>query len=352
MSPERQTPVPIEEEMRKSYLDYAMSVIVGRALPDVRDGLKPVHRRVLFAMNEHRGGAGTGPTRSRRASSATCMGKYHPHGDSADLRHARAHGAGLLAALPAGGRAGELRLHRRRSGGGHAVHRGAAGAHRRRDAGATSTRTPSTSSPTTTRPQQEPVVLPTRIPEPPRQRLLGHRRRHGDQHPAPQPDARSCDGLVMLIENPDDHGRRPDEGHPGPGFPDGRLSSTGAAGIREAYTHRAGHHHAAGQGARREAARRPRGHHRHRAALPGEQGHADREDRRAHPRQEDRGHLRAPRRVEPRGHPHRAGAGARGDAADRHQPALQAHRRCRPPSASSCWPWSAGGRRSSRSSRC
>ena len=52
MSPERQTPVPIEEEMRKSYLDYAMSVIVGRALPDIRDGLKPVHRRVLFAMSE------------------------------------------------------------------------------------------------------------------------------------------------------------------------------------------------------------------------------------------------------------------------------------------------------------
>jgi DNA gyrase subunit A len=51
MSPERQTPVPIEEEMRKSYLDYAMSVIVGRALPDVRDGLKPVHRRVLHTMN-------------------------------------------------------------------------------------------------------------------------------------------------------------------------------------------------------------------------------------------------------------------------------------------------------------
>ena len=50
MSPERQTPVPIEEEMRKSYLDYAMSVIVGRALPDIRDGLKPVHRRVLYTM--------------------------------------------------------------------------------------------------------------------------------------------------------------------------------------------------------------------------------------------------------------------------------------------------------------
>ncbi|MGH9708112.1 MAG: DNA gyrase subunit A, partial [Candidatus Acidiferrales bacterium] len=53
------TPVDIESEMKKSYLDYAMSVIIGRALPDVRDGLKPVHRRVLYAMNE----LGLGPTR-------------------------------------------------------------------------------------------------------------------------------------------------------------------------------------------------------------------------------------------------------------------------------------------------
>ena len=82
MSPERQTPVPIEEEMRKSYLDYAMSVIVGRALPDIRDGLKPVHRRVLYAMQRARARLEPRPTRSRRASSATCMGKYHPHGDS------------------------------------------------------------------------------------------------------------------------------------------------------------------------------------------------------------------------------------------------------------------------------
>ncbi|HXO10275.1 MAG TPA: DNA gyrase subunit A [Solirubrobacteraceae bacterium] len=75
-------PRGLEEEMRSAYLDYAMSVIVGRALPDVRDGLKPVHRRVLFAMNEN----GLQPTRARSKSSAivgTVMGDYHPHGDSA-----------------------------------------------------------------------------------------------------------------------------------------------------------------------------------------------------------------------------------------------------------------------------
>ncbi len=57
-------PRALEEEMRTAYLDYAMSVIVGRALPDVRDGLKPVHRRVLYAMNE----LGLGPTRSMRSA--------------------------------------------------------------------------------------------------------------------------------------------------------------------------------------------------------------------------------------------------------------------------------------------
>src|SRR5436309_8846760 len=74
-------PRGLEEEMRSAYLDYAMSVIVGRALPDARDGLKPVHRRVLFAMSE----AGLQPGRSRAKSSrivGDVLGKYHPHGDA------------------------------------------------------------------------------------------------------------------------------------------------------------------------------------------------------------------------------------------------------------------------------
>jgi len=78
----RVEPVVIEDEMRASYLDYAMSVIVGRALPDVRDGLKPVHRRILFSMDE----TGLRPDRPyRKCASAVgdVMKKYHPHGDSA-----------------------------------------------------------------------------------------------------------------------------------------------------------------------------------------------------------------------------------------------------------------------------
>src|SRR5690349_13038583 len=75
-------PRALEDEMRTAYLDYAMSVIVGRALPDVRDGLKPVHRRVLFSMNEN----GLGPTRPYVKCAkivGEVMGRYHPHGDSA-----------------------------------------------------------------------------------------------------------------------------------------------------------------------------------------------------------------------------------------------------------------------------
>src|SRR6476660_3250797 len=74
--------INIEDEMRKSYLDYAMSVIIGRALPDVRDGLKPVHRRVLYGMFEAGNTAGKAYRKSARAV-GDVMGKYHPHGDSA-----------------------------------------------------------------------------------------------------------------------------------------------------------------------------------------------------------------------------------------------------------------------------
>lgn len=79
---DRILPIGIEDEMKKSYIDYAMSVIVGRALPDVRDGFKPVHRRILYAMNE----LGLAPEKPHRKSArivGDVLGKYHPHGDSA-----------------------------------------------------------------------------------------------------------------------------------------------------------------------------------------------------------------------------------------------------------------------------
>jgi len=81
-TPQTKIAVNIEDEMKRSYRDYAMSVIIGRALPDVRDGLKPVHRRILHGMNE----MGLASNRAYRKSAkivGEIMGNYHPHGDSA-----------------------------------------------------------------------------------------------------------------------------------------------------------------------------------------------------------------------------------------------------------------------------
>jgi len=76
------SPVTIEDEMRRSYLDYAMSVIVSRAIPDVRDGLKPVHRRILYSMHEN-GFTRDKPYKKSARVVGDVIGKYHPHGDSA-----------------------------------------------------------------------------------------------------------------------------------------------------------------------------------------------------------------------------------------------------------------------------
>lgn len=78
---DRIEPVDIQQEMQSSYIDYAMSVIVGRALPDVRDGLKPVHRRVLYAMYDNGYRPDRGYVKSARPVAET-MGNYHPHGDA------------------------------------------------------------------------------------------------------------------------------------------------------------------------------------------------------------------------------------------------------------------------------
>ncbi|MCK5685674.1 DNA gyrase subunit A, partial [bacterium] len=75
-------PIYVEDEMKVSYIDYAMSVIIGRALPNVRDGLKPVHLRILYAMRD----LGLVPSKSHKKSArivGEVLGKYHPHGDTA-----------------------------------------------------------------------------------------------------------------------------------------------------------------------------------------------------------------------------------------------------------------------------
>ena len=131
-------PRALEDEMRSAYLDYAMSVIVGRALPDVRDGLKPVHRRVLFSMSEN----GLGPTRPYRKCASIVgdvMGNYHPHGDTAiydalvrlaqefSMRYELIDGQGNFGSIDddSAGRDALLRRgrHACRDGGRHAAHR-------------------------------------------------------------------------------------------------------------------------------------------------------------------------------------------------------------------------------------
>ena len=110
--------------MRESYLNYSMSVIYSRALPDVRDGLKPSQRRILVAMND----LNLGPRAKHRKCAKICgdtSGNYHPHGESVVYPTSGRSGAAVHHALPAGGQPGQLRRDRRQPPCGHALHRGA-----------------------------------------------------------------------------------------------------------------------------------------------------------------------------------------------------------------------------------
>src|SRR5215211_6678389 len=123
----RIVPINIEEQMKTAYIDYSMSVIVGRALPDVRDGLKPVHRRILYAMNEL-GLAANKPFKKSARIVGEVLGKYHPHGDGSvydamvrmaqdwNMRYTMVDGQGNFGSQdgdgPAAMRYTEVRLHR------------------------------------------------------------------------------------------------------------------------------------------------------------------------------------------------------------------------------------------------
>ena len=178
--------VNLEDEMRQSYLDYAMSVIIGRALPDVRDGLKPVHRRVLYAMHE----LGNDYNRAYKKSARVVgdvIGKYHPHGDTAVYDTIVRMAQDFSHALPAHRRSGQLRLGRRRRAGGHALHRSAHGQASRSELLADIDKETVDFGPNYDDSEREPTVLPTRIPNLLVNGSAGHRRRHGDEHPAAQP---------------------------------------------------------------------------------------------------------------------------------------------------------------------
>ena len=191
-------PRELEEEMRTSFLDYAMSVIVARALPDVRDGLKPVHRRVLFAMHE----AGLQPNRPRVKCATVIgevMGSYPPARRRVDLRHPRPDGAEVRPAIPLVDPQGT------------SVTSTATRPPRIRytearlpliapSCCATSTRTPSSSSRTTTVPaNNRPCCLA--FPEPSRQRLVGIAVGMATNMP-PHKLGEVIDAIVAMIDEP------------------------------------------------------------------------------------------------------------------------------------------------------
>jgi DNA gyrase subunit A len=232
MSPERQTPVPIEEEMRKSYLDYAMSVIVGRALPDIRDGLKPVHRRVLYTM----AGLGLNWNRAYRKSAKVVgevLGKYHPHGDAPvyealvrmvqefSLRYPLVDGQGNFGSIdgdpPAAYRYTEARL--------------AKIAH---ELLADIDKETVDFVPNFDESEREPVVLPTKVPNLLVNGSSGIAVGMATNIP-PHNLSEVVDALVLLIDSPDASIEDLMKVVPGPDFPTHGYIY-GRAGIREAYT--------------------------------------------------------------------------------------------------------------------
>jgi DNA gyrase subunit A len=230
--PDRQINAPIEEEMRKSYLDYAMSVIVGRALPDIRDGLKPVHRRVLYTMQLLGLAFNRGYKKSARVV-GDCMGKFHPHGDSAiyetlvrmvqdfSLRYPLVDGQGNFGSID-GDPAAAMRYTEARM---------ARIAH---ELLADIDKDTVDLVPNYDENEQEPVVLPTRIPNLLVNGSSGIAVGMATNIP-PHNLSEVVDALVLLVDEPSTPIERLMKVVTGPDFPTAGYIY-GTSGIREAYT--------------------------------------------------------------------------------------------------------------------
>ena len=228
---ERLGQIAIEDEMRASYLDYAMSVIVGRALPDVRDGLKPVHRRILFGMNE----MGLVHTRAYRKSAkivGEIMGNYHPHGDSAiydtlvrmaqdfNMRYPLVDGQGNYGSMdgdsPAAMRYTEARMTKLAE-----------------EMLADIDKETVDFGPNYDESRLEPLVLPTKIPNLLINGAGGIAVGYATNIPTHN-IAEVIDGLLLLLENPDVTVAQLMKKIPGPDFPTAGFIY-GMSGIKEAY---------------------------------------------------------------------------------------------------------------------
>jgi DNA gyrase subunit A len=231
LDPGRIEPRELEQEMRASYLDYAMSVIVGRALPDVRDGLKPVHRRVLYGMHE----AGLQPNRPYKKSATTVgdvMGHYHPHGDQAiydtlvrmaqpfSLRYPLVDGQGNFGSIdddpPAAMRYTEARLSR-------------IATEMLRDIDADTVNF----GPNYDESRREPTVLPSRFPNLLVNGSAGIAVGMATNMP-PHRLSESIDAIVAMIDKPDIDAEGLMKHVKGPDFPTGAII-VGRSGIRDAY---------------------------------------------------------------------------------------------------------------------
>ena len=224
-------PVSLEEEMQQSYLSYAMSVIIGRALPDVRDGLKPVHRRVLYAMHEL-GNAWNRPYKKSARIVGDVIGKYHPHGDSAvydtivrmaqpfSMRYVLIDGQGNFGSIdgdaPAAMRYTEIRMSR-------IAHEMLADIEKE-----TVDFIPNYDGSET-----EPVVLPTRIPNLLINGSSGIAVGMATNIP-PHNLTETIQACVALLDDPTLSVRELTDYLPGPDFPTGAIIN-GTAGIRQAY---------------------------------------------------------------------------------------------------------------------
>ena len=176
--------ITIEDEMRASYLDYAMSVIVSRAIPDLRDGLKPVHRRILVSRCTKPATRMTSRFANRRGRLADVMGKYHPHGDSAIydalVRMAQDFSMSLPLLLDGQGNFGSMDGDKP---GGHALYRSADGQTGRALLADIDKDTVDFQDNYDGK-DQEPSVLPARFPNMLVNGARRHRRGHGHQYPA------------------------------------------------------------------------------------------------------------------------------------------------------------------------
>ena len=263
--------------MKKSYLDYAMSVIIGRALPDVRDGLKPVHRRILFGMYE----LGLTSTKAYRKCAkivGEVLGKFHPHGDTPvydalvrlaqdfNMRYPLVDGQGNFGSVdgdpPAAMRYTEARLSKIAE-----------------EMLADIEKETVDFVPNFDESEHEPVVLPTRIPNLLVNGSSGIAVGMATNIP-PHNLKEVVEAAILLIEEPDANSQESDENRPRPRFSDRRIHlrpRRHRAGLQDRPRlvpgARQGRHRAARQGSP--------GHRRHRAALSGQQSAPDRAHRRA-----------------------------------------------------------------------